>query len=363
MGPLSLPNRVAMAPMTRCRADEDRVPLPMVATYYAQRASAGLLVTEATVISAQGIGYPNTPGIYTQAQVKGWRRVTEAAHQAGGRIFLQLWHCGRISHPAFHADGALPVAPSAIAPEGQHFTPQGMKPYVVPRVLELKEIPGIVEDYRQATIRAREAGFDGVEIHGANGYLVDQFLRDGSNRRTDAYGGSVKRRVRFLTEVTQAACSAWAPERVGVRLSPSGVFNSMRDSDPLTTFSEAVRALDRLGVVYLHLVEPMEADRNASVPLVPSHQLRTLFSRTLIVCGEQTQATAEVAVTQGQADLVAFGRPFIANPDLPRRFALKAPLAQPDQATFYAGGEHGYVDYPVLSKIDAGVEGRCQARR
>ena len=350
MGSLTLPNRVVMAPMTRCRAGQDRIPKPLMAEYYSQRAGAGLIVTEATVISTQGIGYPGTPGVYTAEQADGWKLVTEAVHKAGGRIFLQLWHCGRISHPLHQVDGALPVAPSAIAPKGETYTSKGMVPFVAPRALELREIPKIVQDFARGAARAKQAGFDGVEIHGANGYLVDQFLRDGTNKRTDRYGGSVENRVQFLTEVTEAVCDAWEPARVGVRLSPSGTFNSMSDSNPLATFSCAARTLDRLGVAYMHVVDPIEVDRKAGVPLAPSRKLRPLCSRTLIVCVEYTKETGEAAVNDGWADLVAYGMPFIANPDLPKRFERNAPLAQPDQKLLYTDGEKGYTDYPSLTE-------------
>ncbi len=348
LGPLSLPNRLVMAPMTRNRAGAGHVPTDLVKTYYEQRASAGLIITEASQVAPEGVGYPNTPGVYSREQVAGWQSVTEAVHRAGGRIFLQLWHVGRISHPLFQPQGALPVAPSAIAPVGESYTPEGLKPFMTPRALETREIAGIVGQFRRGAENAKEAGFDGVELHGANGYLVDQFLRDGTNRRTDGYGGSVENRSRFLLEVTSAIIDVWGPDRVGVRLSPSGTFNDMKDSNPLTTFSHAVRELDRLGIAALHLVEGNEADVRHGGTIVPTSQLRPLFHRTLIVNGGYDAARAESVVQEGRADLVSFARPFLANPDLPRRFKISAPLNTPDPSTFYGGNEKGYVDYPAL---------------
>src|SRR5215470_9766740 len=263
LGPLQLPNRVVMAPMTRNRAGRGNVPGPLNATYYAQRASAGLIISEATQISPQGVGYPGTPGIHSAEQITGWKRVTDAVHAAGGRMFLQLWHVGRISHPSLQPDGALPVAPSAIAPAGQAMTREGMKPFVTPRALETAEIAGIVEDYRRAARNARQAGFDGVELHGANGYLIDQFLRDGSNRRTDRYGGTAPNRARLLIEVTEALVAEWGAERVGVRLSPTNPFNDISDSNPAATFATAIAELDRFNLAYLHVIEPATGD---SVP-------------------------------------------------------------------------------------------------
>src|SRR5258706_13364923 len=257
LGPYTLPNRMVMAPMTRSRAVEGLVPAPFAATYYQQRASAGLIVTEGSQVSAQGVGYPNTPGVHSEAQVAGWKKVTAAVHERGGRIFLQLWHVGRISHPMLQLDGALPVAPSAIAAEGTVHTYSGPQPFVAPRALEIAEIPGIVEQFAHGARTALESGFDGVEIHGANGYIVDQFLRDGTNHRTDAYGGSVANRARFLVEVVEAVVGVWGGNRVGVRFSPTGAFNSMSDSDPVATFSHAAEALDRFGLAYLHVIEPV----------------------------------------------------------------------------------------------------------
>jgi len=349
LGNLELPNRIVMAPLTRQRAAEGNVPNQLNATYYAQRATAGLIITEAAQVSAQGQGYPHTPGIHTSTQVAGWRLVTEAVHQQGGRIFLQLWHVGRISHPDLQPDGALPVAPSAIAAKGQAATYQGLKPFVTPHPLETSEIPTIVEQYRQGAVNALAAGFDGVEIHAANGYLIDQFLRDGTNHRTDEYGGTVENRTRFLLEVTQAVTEVWGARQVGVRLSPSGTFNDMSDSSPLDTFSYATQALNQFDLAYLHIYEATEADIRHGATVVPTSHLRERFTGTLIVNGSYTREKGDTVLGTKAADLVAFGTLFIANPDLPRRLALNAPLNQPDPTTFYSGGEKGYIDYPFLS--------------
>jgi N-ethylmaleimide reductase len=345
LGPYTLRNRMAMAPMTRNRAGQGEVPTPQMATYYAQRASAGLLITEATQVSPQGVGYRNTPGIHTDAQVAAWRQVTGAVHERGGRIFLQLWHVGRISHPSLQPGGALPVAPSAIRPEGYAFTVAGRQPFVTPRALELEEIPGVVTQFAEGARRALEAGFDGVEIHAANGYLIDQFLRDGSNQRTDAYGGSVENRVRFLLEVTEAVVAVWGADRVAVRLSPTSGYNDMRDSDPVATFTHAVRALDRFSLAYLHVIEPA-----GTQPPVASF-LREAFHGPLMINGGYTRETGEAAIASGAADLVSFGQLFLANPDLPERFAEGVPLNPADPSTFYGGTERGYIDYPMRERV------------
>jgi N-ethylmaleimide reductase len=350
LGDLELPNRMVMAPLTRNRAGDGNVPGQLNATYYTQRVSAGLIIAEATQVSPEGLGYPATPGIHSPAQVAGWKLVTDAVHQHGGRIFLQLWHVGRISHPDLQPGGALPVAPSAIAPTvGQAATYEGMKPFVTPRALETSEIPGIVEQYRQGAKNALEAGFDGVEVHGANGYLLDQFLRDGTNKRTDEYGGSIENRARLLLEVTQAVTEVWGAGRVGVRLSPSGTFNDMHDSDPLATFGYAAEALNRFGLAYLHLIEVVEADLRHGGMEVPTSYLRDRFTGTLIVNGGYDLDKSNAVLSSHKADLVAFGTLFIANPDLPQRFALNAPLNPADPSTFYGGGEKGYIDYPFLA--------------
>jgi len=350
LGDLELPNRMVMAPLTRNRAGDGNVPGQLNGTYYTQRVSAGLIIAEATQVSPEGLGYPATPGIHSPAQVAGWKLVTDAVHQHGGRIFLQLWHVGRISHPDLQPGGALPVAPSAIAPTvGQAATYEGMKPFVTPRALETSEIPGIVEQYRQGAKNALEAGFDGVEVHGANGYLLDQFLRDGTNKRTDEYGGSIENRARLLLEVTQAVTEVWGAGRVGVRLSPSGTFNDMHDSDPLATFGYAAEALNRFGLAYLHLIEVVEADLRHGGMEVPTSYLRDRFTGTLMVNGGYDLDKSNAVLSSHKADLVAFGTLFIANPDLPQRFALNAPLNPADPSTFYGGGEKGYIDYPFLA--------------
>lgn len=346
LGNLELPNRMVMAPLTRNRAGEGNVPGTLNVTYYVQRASAGLIIAEATQVSPQGLGYPSTPGIHSPEQVAGWKQVTDAMHQHGGRIFLQLWHVGRISHPDLQPDGALPVAPSAIAPKGQAATYEGMKPFVTPRALETSEIPEIVEQYRQGAENALAAGFDGVEIHAANGYLLDQFLRDGTNQRTDEYGGSLENRTRLLLEVTEAVTGVWGAERVGVRLSPSGTFNDMHDSNPLATFGYAAEALNRFGLAYLHIVEVNEADLRYGGTEVPTSHLRDRFTGTLMVNGGYDRDRGNAVLANKEADLVSFGTLFLANPDLPQRFALNAPLNQPDPASFYGGSEKGYTDYP-----------------
>ncbi len=351
VGPYTLRNRIVMAPMTRNRAGEGNVPAEMTATYYAQRASAGLIVTEGTQVSPQGVGYLNTPGIYDEAQAAGWRKVTDAVHAQGGRIFAQLWHVGRVSHPLFQPDGALPVAPSAIGFEGMAYTPEGPKPNGTPRALELDEIPGVIQQFAQGARVAREAGFDGVELHGANGYLIDQFLKDGTNRRTDAYGGPVENRVRFLLEVTEAVADVWGADRVGVRLSPTGTFNGMNDSDPGATFGYAARELNRFGLAYLHVVEPLERYPGMVDPV--AHLLRASFGGPLILNGAYTREAGDAAIAGGEADLVSFGALFLANPDLPERFAEGAPLNAPERSTFYGGDHRGYIDYPTRDAVTA----------
>jgi N-ethylmaleimide reductase len=344
LGPYDLKNRMVMAPMTRNRAGEGLAPTQLHVTYYAQRASAGLIVTEATQVSDDAAGYAWTPGIHSDEQVAAWRKVTDAVHARGSRIFLQLWHVGRVSHPSLRPDGSLPVAPSAIAADGNAFTYEGMKPYPVPRALETDEIPGYVRKFAVAAGRAIEAGFDGVELHGANGYLIDQFLRDGTNRRTDRYGGSLENRARFLLEVVDAVTAAVGAARTGVRLSPTGTNASISDSDPERTFTHAVKALSGRGLAYLHLAVLPPAD-----PL--NARLRAAFDGTLIVNGGYDRETGEAAIASGAADLVAFGVPFLANPDLPERFAENAPLNVPDRKTFYGGTEAGYIDYPALTAV------------
>lgn len=350
LGDLELPHRAVMAPMTRNRAGEGDVPTPMNATYYAQRSGAALIVSEGSPVSPRGVGYPRTPGIHTDEQVAGWRRVTGAVHRAGGRIFLQLWHVGRVSHPLFQPGGELPVAPSALRPAGKAYTPEGKRPFVTPRPLDAAEIPGIVEAFRKGAEGAREAGFDGVEIHAANGYLIDQFLRDGTNHRTDRYGGSPAGRVRFLLEVTEAVLAEWESARVGVRVSPLSSFNDMADSDPAATFSRVARELAPLELAYLHVVESV-THHPPGKRLTPV--LRRLFGGPLIANGDHDLESAEAVLSSGVADLVAFGRLYLANPDLPERFRRGATLNEPDPSTFYGGGREGYLDYPTLGELEA----------
>jgi len=346
LGALQLPNRIIMAPLTRMRAP-DSIPTEMMSTYYCQRASAGLIITEATPISSQGVGYPATPGIWSSQQIQAWQKITADVHDKQGLIVLQLWHVGRISHPDFH-DGDLPVAPSAIAPKGFAVTPTGMKAFVTPRALEVDEIEGIIEDYRQAAKNALLAGFDGVEIHGANGYLPDQFLRDGSNTRTDRYGGSLENRARLLLEVATAVIAECGAERVGIRLSPSGTFNDMADSDPEAIFGYLLAELNHSNLAYLHIVDALEGDIRHGAKVVALDLLRKTYTGNLIVCGGYDQARAESALAQDLADAVAFGQLYIANPDLAERFKQQAPLNAPNPKTFYGGDEKGYIDYPAL---------------
>jgi N-ethylmaleimide reductase len=350
LGPLQLKNRMVMAPLTRSRAEPGNLPSQMAAEYYSQRAGAGLIVTEATQVAPGGQGYIATPGIHSDAQRAGWSKVTDAVHAQGGAIFVQLWHVGRISHPDF-LGGQLPVAPSAIAPRGvQTYTAQGLKDIPAPRALELGEIAGIVDEFRRAAENARAAGFDGVEVHGANGYLLDQFLEDGTNQRTDEYGGPVENRARLLFEVIDAVTGVWGRERVGVRLSPGGSFNDMCDCHPEQTFGYVARRLAGLGLAYLHLIEPVRAQGEHPVPDLSAHFFRPMYPGTLIVAGGYTFERANAVLRAGDADLVAFGQLFLANPDLPQRFRRGAALNAPDQATFYGGGAQGYIDYPTLEQ-------------
>jgi len=353
LGEISLPNRLVMAPLTRGRASRDRVPNELMVDYYRQRASAGLIINEATIISEQAAGWVDSPGIYNAAQVQGWLKVTKAVHAEGGRIVLQLWHMGRASHPDFQPQGALPVAPSAIAIRGEIHTYEGQKPYPVPRAIETDEIAGLVEEYARATRLAREAGFDGVEIHAANGYLIDQFLRDCSNHRTDQYGGSVENRARFLLEVTRAVTNAWSPGRVGVRLSPTGAFNDMQDTAPEAVFGYAAEQLNAFGLAYLHASEPLPGHPLATnlPPVAPL--LRRKFEGPFMLNGGYNAESGGEAIASGAADLISFGVPFLANPDLVERFRAGAALNAPDYATFYFGGAKGYTDYPTLEELGA----------
>ena len=343
VGGLKLPNRIVMAPMTRGRAGENKTPTPLMAEYYSQRASAGLIITEGAAISGQGYGWVGSPGIYTKAHVKGWKQVTDAVHLQGGRIFLQLWHTGRVSHPHFQ-QGATPIAPSAIAATGDAYTLLGKKPFVTPRAMSQQEISTVVQEYAHSTVLAKEAGFDGVEIHGANGYLIDQFIRDGSNHRTDTYGGSIKNRLRFLMEVTQAVVGAWSADRVGVRLSPTGSYNSMGDSNPTATFTAAAAQLSKLGLAYLHVIDQGSDNRQQDRPALP---MRKLFKGTYILNQDYDFRSGTDAVKAGHADLISYGRSYVANPDLVERFRTGVPLSPQTSKFLYQGGEIGYTDYPV----------------
>ncbi len=340
-GDLSLRNRIVMAPMTRMHSSPGRVPNELMVEYYTQRAGAGLILTEATAVTPQGVGYADTPGLWTPEQVQGWRKVTSSVHQAGGLIVAQLWHVGRISDPMF-LDGELPVAPSAIAAKGHvsHVRPQ--RAYVTPRALETAEIPGVVEAYRHGAKMAMEAGFDGVEVHAANGYLLDQFLQDSTNHRTDAYGGSLENRARLLLEAVDACISVWGAGRVGVHLSPRGDIHTMGDSNPAATFGYVARELGKRGIAFLCVREYEAADSLGPM-------LKAEFGGTYIANEGFGRESAEAAIAAGRADAVAFGVQYIANPDLARRFELKAALNRPNPATFYAPGPGGYTDYPALA--------------
>ena len=345
---LPLPNRVLMSAMTRTRAGEDGVPTELMLDYYVQRASSGLIVTECVQVSDQAHGIIRCPGIHRDDQIAGWRRITDAVHAAGGRIFCQIWHCGRVAHPDMRG-GEMPVAPSAVAATGDFFLPTGRVDFPIPRALDIDEIPGIVEMFAQATRNARAAGFDGVELHGANGYLHDQFLQDGSNRRTDAYGGSVENRARLMLETVAAMIDAWSADRVGVRLSPSSTLYGVDDSDKQATFSHVIHKLDALGVGYLCLLEPNAKDAEHARIKYVVETFRALISAPLIVNTGFDKAKGNAAIANGQADLVAYGVPYIANPDLLERFLTDAPLNKPNPALFYGAGAAGYTDYPALA--------------
>ena len=348
LGPYALKNRVVMSPMTRNRSPGE-VPNRLNMEYYAQRAGAGLIVVESTAISQQGLGWIDSPGIYRPDQIRGWRAVTDAVHARSGRIFVQLWHTGRCSHVSTQPGEAPPVAPSVVPSRGRSRTVHGRLEHSVPRAVEIDEIPGIVEQYRQAATNALNAGFDGVEVHGGNGYLIDQFLRDCTNRRTDAYGGPPKNRARMLWEVMRAVVKACGRDRVGVRISPTNTHHEMHDSDPEELFFTAVGGLNEIAPVYLHVVE------GATPPGAPQYpfdyrKLRSLFRGTYIANNGYTLERARAALAQGDADMFAFGRLFIANPDLAERFRDGAPLNTPDPDTLYIGGAHGYTDYPFASR-------------
>jgi 2,4-dienoyl-CoA reductase-like NADH-dependent reductase (Old Yellow Enzyme family) len=340
IGDLHLANRVLMSPLTRCRASAGRVPNALMAEYYRQRASAGLIISEATAVSPMGVGYPNTPGIWSPEQVAGWKQITAAVHAAGGKMFLQLWHVGRISDP-YYLDGALPVAPSAIAAKGHVSLLRPKRPFVTPRALETGEIPGIIEAYRLGAANALAAGFDGVEIHGANGYLLDQFLEDSTNHRTDEYGGSVENRARLMLEVTDAVISVWGASRVAMHLAPRGDSHDMGDSNPAATFGYVAREFARRKLAFICARESLGENR-----LGPA--LKKQFGGIYVANESHTRDSAEQLLRAGEADAVAFGKLLIANPDLPKRFARNAPLNAPDPQTFYADGPEGYTDYPAL---------------
>ena len=359
LGDLQLKNRVVMAPLTRSRSSTEGVPPDYAADYYAQRASAGLIVTEATNISPQAVGYAYTPGIWSEAQVTAWTRIVDTVHRNDGRIVLQLWHTGRISHPDVQPGGQLPVSASAIAPEGQAFTMKGMQDHVTPRALETDEIPGIVEDYRRAAANARRAGFDGVEVHSANNYLLEQFVRDSTNKRTDRYGGSVENRLRFPLEVVHAVIDAWGgPGRVGIRLSPATTQpgETPLDSDPHGTYGAYVEALSRLKLLYIHTIEGVTQQTRDVPESVDFVDLRRRFGGAYVANNQLTLDLCEAELKEGKADLFSFGRPYIANPDLVHRLATGGPLAEAPKATWYGGDRHGYADWP-------GMEGAVEVRR
>lgn len=342
LGDLTLPNRIIMAPLTRSRASEGRVPNDLMAEYYAQRADVGLILTEATSVSPMGVGYADTPGIWSDEQTEGWKKITKAVHDKGGRIFLQLWHVGRISHPLF-LNGETPVAPSAIKPSGHVSLVRPVTEYVTPRALETNEIPGIIESYRKGAENAKRAGFDGVEIHGANGYLLDQFLQDSTNHRTDAYGGSIENRARLMLEVTDAILSVWDKNRVGLHLAPRMDSHDMGDSNPLALFSYVAREMKKRGIAFI-----CAREHQADDSIGPA--LKKEFGGLYIANEKFTRDSAEAILASGNADAVAFGQLIIANPDLVTRFSTGVPLNVPDYATFYSGGAKGYTDYPLIKK-------------
>ena len=370
VGRHTLPHRVVMAPLTRSRARQPgNIPSPLNAAYYAQRASAALIVSEATQVSQQGQGYAWTPGIHSREQVEGWRLVTDTVHEAGGRIFLQLWHVGRISHPSLQPDCMPPVAPSPVRPEGMAFIENErgegqLVPFVTPRALQPEEMPYVVRQYERAARHAQKAGFDGLEVHGANGYLLDQFLCTGTNHRTDAYGGPVENRARLLLEVVDAVTRIWPSDAVGVRLSPMGKANDIRDDDPLETYGYVAEQLNPRKLAYLHLVNPASAAvENRTTPdpleLRMVERIRNAYRGPLILAGGFDGDSAEEWLREGRADLIAFGRKFIANPDLPERLRQRTSLNRDDRSTYYGGGEKGYTDYPTLAQERGEAPGPC----
>ncbi|MGH1540257.1 MAG: alkene reductase [Arenicella sp.] len=355
LGNLQLPHRIVMAPLTRSRSQQPGdIPHALNTEYYQQRSSAALIITEATQISPQGKGYAFTPGIHSSEQIEGWKMITTAVHSRGSKIFLQLWHVGRVSHSILQPDNALPVAPSALpVTEGQAFTHEGMLDFETPRALRTDEIPGIIEQYRQASENAKEAGFDGVEIHAANGYLLDQFLRDGSNQRDDSYGGSIKNRIRLVTEVTKTVTDIWDSGQVGIRISPTGTFNSMSDSAPQALFNTLISELNQFNLAYIHVIEGNTTTDSGDPQYVDFSSLRKAFNGAYIANGGYTGESAESSLDKGHSDFIAFGSAFIANPDLPERIKIGAELASADPDTFYGGGAQGYTDYPSLDNHGA----------
>ncbi|NLS20619.1 alkene reductase [Rhizobium sp. P40RR-XXII] len=347
---LTLSSRMVMAPMTRNRADGSGNVTPMMVTHYQQRATAGLIISESTPVSAEAVGYPYTPGLFADTHVTSWLRLTNAVHSSGGRIFVQLQHCGRISHPSLQPEEAVPVAPSPVRPSGRAITYAGMQDFVTPRELMLEEIPGLVAQFRHAAELAKRAGFDGIEIHGANGYLIDQFLRDGSNRRGDAYGGSVGNRMRLLNEILDAVSEVWPARRIGVRLTPENSFNAMVDSDPQAHFEYIIRELGTRGLAYVHVLQGDMSKRSSAVDY---RALRSCFAGTYIANNGYDLDLAKQTIANGDADLVAFGLPFLANPDLVRRYRQGLPLNTADPATFYGGDDAGYTDYPFFTGEEA----------
>jgi N-ethylmaleimide reductase len=348
LGDLALTNRIIMAPLTRNRSGAGNVPQDLNVEYYRQRASAGLIISEGSQISAKGIGYPGTPGIHSDAQIAGWQRVTDAVHDEGGRIFIQLWHTGRISHSSLQPDHILPSAPSALKALGQAMTYDGPQDFETPHALTLAELPGLVEDYATAAQRAKAAGFDGVEIHAANGYLLDQFLRDSTNHREDEYGGNIANRMRLLLEIIEATIAIWGNHRVGVRLSPENSFNDIKDSQPQQSFNAVAKKLSKYRLAYLHV---LEGDMMTGERQLDYLELRNCFEGLYMANNGYNRERGNQAIAQNQADMIAFGKAFIANPDLPERFLKNLPLNTPDQATFYGGDGKGYTDYPAYSDL------------
>ena len=349
LGDITLPHRIVMAPLTRSRSSQPGdIPNDMNVEYYKQRSTAALIITEATQISPQGKGYAFTPGIHSKAQIQGWKKITDKVHEHHGRIFMQLWHVGRVSHSSLQLGNAIPVAPSAIAvDEGQAFTYEGMKDFETPRALELNELPDIVEQYRLAAINAKQAGFDGVEIHAANGYLLDQFLKDGTNKREDIYGGSIENRTRLVLDVAKVVTDVWGGSRVGIRISPTGTFNSMAESKPQILFNHLVEKLNQFNLAYLHVVEDFAGSASDGFDF---NVLRQIFNGAYMANGNYTGESAELSLNNHHSDFVAFGVPFIANPDFPERLRQGADLNQADPNTFYGGDAKGYIDYPSLDE-------------